>query len=432
MQEPAGYLMNFIGGDYFVHADNNRWTDNVADGKDDRLINVLPCDPVAQWVFVQAESLLAKRLQASDPDYSDTCLQAALRCASWLMSSQPNPSAAELGAGISALATLAQASGDVAHLGAAAAFADRLLSMQVTRQVDSRSAVWGFFWERVAPGQNPFDYQPYRDIWRGCWPLQGLCDLLEARPGHPRASAWHEAIQLYIDPYLAALAGRNAFAILPYGLYRTDPGGGRDLGRFFFRYFYEENPGWYVGINSNLAAGGVALLKAARLLSRPDWATLAQRQLDWILGCNPFNASTVIAVGYNNPQHMFGGEFDPATPFLPGAVMNASAVTLTINRSSPPALTRSANIGRRWQRLPCGCCPSCEKNYNPLIHRKAAKGAKVYYKKLLLCFSSRPSRLRGKAVTHSSTAKPRRARRFFYKKLLLCFLCVLRAFAVKL
>ena len=77
----------------------------------------------------------------------------------------------------------------------------------------------------------------------------------------------------------------------------------------------------HVGYNA-LAAGGVALLKAARLLSRPDWAALAQRQLDWILGCNPFNASTVMAVGYNNPQHMFGAEFDPATPFLPGAVMN--------------------------------------------------------------------------------------------------------------
>ena len=67
MQEPAGYLMNFVGGDYYVHADNNRWTDNAADGKDDRLINVQPCDPVAQWVFVQAESILAVRLRESRP-----------------------------------------------------------------------------------------------------------------------------------------------------------------------------------------------------------------------------------------------------------------------------------------------------------------------------------------------------------------------------
>jgi hypothetical protein len=49
---------------------------------------------------------------------------------------------------------------------------------------------------------------------------------------------------------------------------------------------------------------------------------MAQRQLDWILGANPFNASTVIGAGYNNPQHMFGAEFDPPTPFLPGGVMN--------------------------------------------------------------------------------------------------------------
>ncbi len=36
MQEPAGYIMNYVGGDYFVHADNNRWTDNVIGRRDDR------------------------------------------------------------------------------------------------------------------------------------------------------------------------------------------------------------------------------------------------------------------------------------------------------------------------------------------------------------------------------------------------------------
>jgi hypothetical protein len=187
--------------------------------------------------------------------------------------------------------------------------------------LDSNTAVWGFFWQQFDP-RGPSSYEPYRDIWRGCWPLIGLCDLLEAFPDHPRAPAWRESIRLFCEPYLQTLAGRNAFGIVPYGLYRSDPGGGRALKRFWFRYFFEENPGWYVGNNSNLASTGVGLLKAARLLNRPDWLALAQRQLDWILGSNPFNASTVMGAGYNNPQHMFGAEYLPATPFLPGAVLN--------------------------------------------------------------------------------------------------------------
>ncbi len=322
MQEPDGYLMNFIGGDYFVHADNNRWTDNIADGKDDRLIDVQPCEPIAQWIFVLAESVVANRTRASDPAYAVTCLEAARRCAAWMLKTNPNPSAGELGAGISALLELSWATGDPSYQSDAVDFAGKLLALQVIRQVDSRSSVWGFFWDRSAPEQSPFSLEPYRDIWHGCLPLIGLCDLLEAAPGHAQAPAWRDGIRLFIEPYLSVLVSRNAFGIVPYGLYRRDPGGNRDLGRFWFRYFHEENPTWYVGINSHLASTGVALLKAAHLLDRPDWAALAQRQLDWILGANPFNASTVMGIGHNQPQHMFGAEFDPATPYLPGAVMN--------------------------------------------------------------------------------------------------------------
>jgi hypothetical protein len=48
MQDPAGFVMNYCGGDYFVHADNNRWTDNLPDGRDDRLIDTRPADITTQ------------------------------------------------------------------------------------------------------------------------------------------------------------------------------------------------------------------------------------------------------------------------------------------------------------------------------------------------------------------------------------------------
>jgi hypothetical protein len=321
MQEPAGYLMNYVGGDYYVHADNNRWTDNLADGRDDRLIEVSPCDTLAQWVFVLVESVLAVRLAERDPHYAAACRAAAERCAAWLLDGQLTRTAGELGAALSALLELQRAAPSVQWQEAQFAYSERLLALQVTRQFDSRSSTWGFFWQQLDP-KGPMAYEPYRDIWRGCWPLIGLCDLLAAHPAHERATAWQQAIELFCAPYLQALASRGVFGNVPYGLYRSDPGGGRNLGRFWLRYFHEENPNWYVGINSLLASCGVGLLKAARLLGRNDWAALAQRQLDWILGSNPFNASTVMGVGYNNPQHMFGFEYDPPTPFLPGAVMN--------------------------------------------------------------------------------------------------------------
>ena len=49
----------------------------------------------------------------------------------------------------------------------------------------------------------------------------------------------------------------------------------------------------------------------------------AQRQLDWILGVNPFNSSTVEGFGHNHPGHFANSnEFRPPTPRIPGAVMN--------------------------------------------------------------------------------------------------------------
>ena len=349
MQEPAGYIMNYVGGDYFVHADNNRWTDNVIGRRDDRnghsddrnghsddrnghsddrVIDVRPCNTQAQWRFVMAEATMAGLTRDADPEYAQTCEAAARRCLAWLaapagpLAQDRTHTAGQLGEAIGALLALHALDGEAALLDQAVVYAGQLLALQVTRPVDSRSPVWGFFWERRDPGQAPMSLEPFKASFQGCWPLLGLTLLLEKAPDHPQAGAWRAAVASFCRDYLAPLAARNAFGMVPFGLYRHPVGGDRQLGKFWYRWFMEANPDWYVGINANLASTGVGLAKAARLLGEPEWAALAQRQLDWILGVNPFDASTVMGAGYNNPQHMFGGEFYPPTPFLPGAVMN--------------------------------------------------------------------------------------------------------------
>jgi hypothetical protein len=322
MQEPAGYIMNHCGGDYFIHSDNNRWTDNLSDGRDDRLIDTRPCDTLAQWLFVLVEAGVTRRVQDGDPAYARTCEAAARRCLSWLLEKNLTGSAGELGIALAALVELYRLKEDPRLQEQALAFADRLLRLQVTRQEDSLAPVWGFFWERDHPSISSTALEPYKSIWQGCWPLLGLVSLRQAFPSHPQASAWENAIYLFCNNYLQAMAGRNAFGIVPYGLFRSRPGSDRQAGKFWYRYFYPENPDWVVGINANLASTGVGLLLAGKHLGEPAWTALAQRQLDWILGVNTFNASTVMGSGHNNPQHMFSGGYYPPTPFLPGAVMN--------------------------------------------------------------------------------------------------------------
>jgi hypothetical protein len=116
---------------------------------------------------------------------------------------------------------------------------------------------------------------------------------------------------------------KNNFGIVPFGLYTDkDPGGNRKVGDFWYRYFMQPELSWWVGVNSNLAASGIGLLKAAEVLNDPELKAYAQKQLDWIIGVNPFNSSTLIGTGYNHPEHFPGSTFYPRTPVINGAVMN--------------------------------------------------------------------------------------------------------------
>ena len=142
-------------------------------------------------------------------------------------------------------------------------------------------------------------------------------------PTDKDAGSWKETVAKYSTQYLLAMSRKNSFGIVPYGLFtKQDPGGNRKIGNYWYRYFMQPDPTWWVGINSNLASAGIGLMKAARILNDPELKSLAQRQLDWIIGVNPFNSSTMVGVGHNHPKHFPGSTFSPLTPVLPGAVMN--------------------------------------------------------------------------------------------------------------
>ena len=118
---------------------------------------------------------------------------------------------------------------------------------------------------------------------------------------------------------LSFFSQKNSFGIVPFGLYSgKDPGGNRKAGSYWYRYFMHPDPEWWVGINSNLASAGIGLVKAAKILKDEKLRVIAQRQLDWIIGVNPFNSSTIEMVGHNQPKHFPGSTFLPDVPVLPG------------------------------------------------------------------------------------------------------------------
>lgn len=313
MQSADGYVMNYCGGD-----DGNRWTDNQIGTADDRPVHTEPADLPAQFHFIAAQASLARRYLSADVGYSGACLAAAHECMNWC-TNQRNPGAAlSLAAAISACCELAVVTKGDAPQDQAAAYLRKLLALQVTRADDN---VRGYF--LTAPDRH----QPLRDIHHGNLPLIALCDALTAFPKHPEAPKWRDALDLHVE-HLLAMADRSPFGIVPFGLYDgPDPGGARRIGNHFYRYTMKRHgetaaKDWWVGINAHLASHGVGLIRASRLTGDPRLAAAAQRQLDWILGANPFNVSTVTGVGRNQPTLYRTNAFKPTTPEISGGVMN--------------------------------------------------------------------------------------------------------------
>lgn len=338
MQEPEGFVMSFVGGDVRKHSDSNRWTDNevgakggelnmvkpttgrssadmlIFGGKDDRVIETKPLDIIGQFNFITAEALMARITKDVDGPYSQRCVQAAKKCFDWTTRTNKDASTGVVGAALQAAIEMFRTTGEEKYKEFAVAQAERLKSLQAKAQSDG---VGGFFYT------SSEKQEPHKDIWHGCQHFISMCDLLELFPSHSDGPEWRRLIAGYSQNYLMQMSQRNSFGIVPYGLFAgNDPGGNRRVGPYWYRYFMQPDPTWWVGINSNLASAGVGLMKAGRVLGDRKLEAVAQRQLDWIVGVNPFSSSTVVGVGHNHPKHFPGSTFFPLTPIIPGAVLN--------------------------------------------------------------------------------------------------------------
>lgn len=329
MQEPQGYLMANIGGN------ENRWSDSEIGNKDDRIIRTTPVNMLSQFNFVTAEAMLSRIIKANNPNYSKKCLDAAIKCFDWSIKEKKERGPSIIGASIQAALEMYKTTNQETYKNFAVAEAAELKKQQATTQ---EGGIGGFFYTTAS------SQEPYKHIWWGCFEFISICDLIEAFPTHSDVPVWKSMISDYAYKYLSFMSQKNSFAIIPYGLFtKQDPGGNRKVGNYWYRYFMQTNIGWYVGINANLASSGIGLMKAGRILNDPKLKALAQKQLDWILGVNPFNSSTMIQVGYNNPVRFInGGEFRPPVPLLSGAVMNG----LTGDSNDQPTFITKNN----WQQ----------------------------------------------------------------------------------
>lgn len=346
MQEPAGYVMDHVGGDLFAHSDSNHWTDNVIGTDDDRVIQTRPVDDGSQFTFTAVEARMALYMKDKDAAYARRCLEAAVRCFDWCLANVKTYTTEVTGNALLAAIELHKATGEKKYKEFAYQMGDRLVSLQVARPDDGASP-GGFL--RTAPDSKTFA----GEIARTDVPLVGLSKLVMQFPDENNAK-YKTAIRNYCNQYLAVIAGKNAFGLLPYMMFDPEEPTARRAGQYGYRYFMIPTQEWWVGINASITGKGVGLVLASRILGEKRLGELAQRQLDWIFGANPLGTATMRGIGYEHPAFSTafysdidrpGSAFSPPTPHIPGAVLNGVGGDLA---DMPELIPGSWQTGEYW------------------------------------------------------------------------------------
>ena len=219
-----------------------------------------------------------------------------------------------------AAAELYRASNKLIFLHEVAGCADKLCELQIGKGVKDKDPVGACFWESTDSVRIAGMGSGYATLCGGL----GLCEALELMPDRESRNKWTEALEKIMMQY-QLIANKNVWAQIPkkWG-FKDDfdnsspyySGGsvlvnGKELSCF---YGYSTN-------NLKISYHGLILIKAAKALNLPILRVIAQRQADWILGANPYDASSVTGVGYNQPYVPMFGQFFPPTPQIPGAVI---------------------------------------------------------------------------------------------------------------
>ncbi|MFB3921939.1 MAG: glycoside hydrolase family 9 protein [Terriglobia bacterium] len=307
----GGVWADAAGG---VNGDNsdNHWTDNVVGTADDRYINPAKRSGTAA-VFAALQGLIGQCYAQADPDYARRCLEAGVRA--WKAFPEAPKATQDIAWWAMAACELYRATQDEDFRRHAYLLGRALVNQQNTTFIAEQRQVRGFWMN----GE-----QPFMDIVDSAVPPLALLELYTAFPDAEDRTKWLDSVRLYLDEYVLPMTARNAYHIMPLGVFigSPTPETYRPLaGRLTYRYFHPvRKQYWWQGANCHLASHALVLGRAFLLTQKREYVDLAYRQLEWIMGANPFAACMMTGEGMRNPY--------PHSRFIgliPGGIMNGIA-----------------------------------------------------------------------------------------------------------
>ena len=333
---PGGYKMYF--------SPHNLWTNNVVGDADDRSREAKN-NPNANYIAAAAGGIAYRVLKEREPELAARALALAKEDWEYAIvgvedaSTRHTPAFAatqmELaGIGITASLELFRATTNMKYAVKAYELARIIMDSQQKTPVGGGRGWNGFFY--TAPNRDTLFHQFHRGNDQA--PIVALVQLLEAFPHHRDARKWREAVQLHLDFQKRGAREMAPWNVLPSYVYRTAdaakevPDSGALHGATRAAYVEQVKAGlslggdWYLrampvafarrGNYGPLLSQTKALSVAGRFLRDSSALDLAHKQLQWVMGRNPFTQSTMYGVGFDWSQQysVSSGDFYGSLP----------------------------------------------------------------------------------------------------------------------
>ncbi len=315
----------------------NVWTRNIEGAPDDVFRNASR-GAFTNLMAAAAEAEGAVAFREEDPYFADWCLRSAARDFGFGLDPGDNTIGCwseYCGAVLLAAAALYDASGDGEYLRKAEPFAKRLLACQQVTPVGEAFQLSGYFNKDETSGR-PLSFGDEHEEILGL----GLIRFAQRTKNDALRTDCAAAVRRYCD-YLRAIAKVDApYGVLPSYIYDLHEFRDHRPPKMTDEQLAAENAHWHALLKNGIRMDDRRYLRrmpaprpgmgyfmpplarakiaaeAARWLGENDLRELAVRQLEWILGLNPFSASGVYGEGYNcHPLYVGGsGQFTGAVP----------------------------------------------------------------------------------------------------------------------
>jgi len=306
---------------------NSRRTNGIIGDFDDITANARN-SPMHNFLASAAESLAFRVWRESDPRLAAYCLKMAevdwrFAVAGLTDASAQTPQEQfhvsfdsagvvheRVSAGVLASVDLWRATGDQRYADKAAELARVILDSQERNRPKWTTPLLGFFYS--SPAKDRILHYCHRS--REHAPIMALTELCDAFPNHPDWMKWYSAVALHSEYLKSAAEYTEPFGMLAASIYKDNEYVGvPETRRESFRkqvlngvplgagQYLRLFPVWmdYRGNSGTLLSQTQALAHAAHLRGDLEAAELSERQLEWIIGRNPFSQSTMWGEGYD-------------------------------------------------------------------------------------------------------------------------------------